>query len=510
MKKVDSVISLICSLSKSEKKHFYSHVVKDNTEKDYLVIYDIIVSGQAQTGREVKQVFYEHRPQGSFEVSIQYLYERLVETLVLLRRKKDVWYDLYTNICKARMLYERSLFHESFELLEETVELAKQYENNEALSVALKLQQEYLLSLHFPAVTREELSSLNVFQQTAFQKNTEIAEYFSLYMLLRYYLSGKGNLSEKERQKEIEKVWTKGLALYASCQSTDFELKKIHTFFQVYYLIDKQDNKEVIRLLKEIAGQMEKSKQLWTTPPVDYLVLLEEILKLVCLTGEYGELAGFLKRLKRLEKSNSLEFQINVRCVLFRYEVTPYLKKGDFQMCQKIMKSYQSTLFKKDQWLTPLRKNELFLYAALIYLGLQDYKKARRELAQLTFENTIDFFPLRRVIRLLHLILLYEAKEYEQVREESRVIRRGVTLKKEEGFKTEYRLMWFMTKRDLPVLKKEREAFWKKLSVEFQELYADKCEKQLLQIFDFTAWIEAKLLRKSLSEVLAERHVSVC
>ena len=41
MKRVDSVISLIYSLSKSEKKHFSLQVIKDKEEKDYLVIYDI-------------------------------------------------------------------------------------------------------------------------------------------------------------------------------------------------------------------------------------------------------------------------------------------------------------------------------------------------------------------------------------------------------------------------------------------------------------------------------------
>lgn len=43
MKRVDSVISLIYSLSKSEKKHFSLQVIKDKEEKDYLVIYDIII-----------------------------------------------------------------------------------------------------------------------------------------------------------------------------------------------------------------------------------------------------------------------------------------------------------------------------------------------------------------------------------------------------------------------------------------------------------------------------------
>ena len=55
MKRVDSVISLIYSLSKSEKKHFSLQVVKDKEEKDYLVIYDIITKSKQPNGNTVKE-----------------------------------------------------------------------------------------------------------------------------------------------------------------------------------------------------------------------------------------------------------------------------------------------------------------------------------------------------------------------------------------------------------------------------------------------------------------------
>ena len=70
MKRVDSVISLIYSLSKAEKKHFSLLVVKDKDEKDYLVIYNIIAKSKQPNGNTIKKEFYKRRPNGSFEVSI--------------------------------------------------------------------------------------------------------------------------------------------------------------------------------------------------------------------------------------------------------------------------------------------------------------------------------------------------------------------------------------------------------------------------------------------------------
>ena len=60
------------------------------------------------------------------------------DTLLTLRKKKDIYYDLLNNLCKARMLYERSLFEECFEILSNTIEQAQFYENNEILTIALK------------------------------------------------------------------------------------------------------------------------------------------------------------------------------------------------------------------------------------------------------------------------------------------------------------------------------------------------------------------------------------
>lgn len=62
MKRVDSVISLIYSLSKSEKKHFSLQVIKDKEEKDYLVIYDIVIKSKQPNGNTVKRNFTDASP----------------------------------------------------------------------------------------------------------------------------------------------------------------------------------------------------------------------------------------------------------------------------------------------------------------------------------------------------------------------------------------------------------------------------------------------------------------
>ena len=102
-----------------------------------------------------------------------------------------------------------------------------------------------------------------------------------------------------------------------------------------------------------------------------------------------------------------------------------------------------------------------------------------------------------RTIRLVRLIVFYEVQEHELIQYESRSITRSLASPKEQTFKTERIILWF--------LKKDREAFWEKLSPEIHELYNNKYESQLLRLFDFTAWMESKIRKEKLSEVLRAR-----
>ena len=101
-----------------------------------------------------------------------------------------------------------------------------------------------------------------------------------------------------------------------------------------------------------------------------------------------------------------------------------------------------------------------------------------------------------RTIRLVRLIAYYETQEFELIRYESRSITRNLSSPKEQTFKTEHIVLWFLNKSNLPILRKDREAFWEKLYPEIRELYNDNM-KSVITYFDFTAWIESKYEKRT-------------
>ena len=70
--------------------------------------------------------------------------------------------------------------------------------------------------------------------------------------------------------------------------------------------------------------------------------------------------------------------------------------------------------------------------------------------------------------------------------------------------KIERFLFRFLSKQ-IPVVVKKRELLLEKTLKEFGEINQDVFEKQILRIFDFTAWVESLLRKIPLSEILQNR-----
>jgi hypothetical protein len=66
-------------------------------------------------------------------------------------------------------------------------------------------------------------------------------------------------------------------------------------------------------------------------------------------------------------------------------------------------------------------------------------------------------------------------------------------------------MLSFLNKQNIPATIRKREILWEKVSGELELLRNDIFEQQVLRIFDFTAWIESKIRRIPLNEVLQSK-----
>ena len=97
-------------------------------------------------------------------------------------------------------------------------------------------------------------------------------------------------------------------------------------------------------------------------------------------------------------------------------------------------------------------------------------------------------------------MILYKLGDFDLIKYEIRSMKRDLT-DTAKGYKIEHFLFRFLSKQ-LPVVALKRHQLLEKTLIEFDEIRQDVFERQILRIFDFTAWVESLLRKLPLGEVL--------
>ena len=506
MSKSAALISLINSMSKPEKKAFKMASARSHSVPHYMSLYNLVSKDKAVTADSLRVQYLKLHSGASFDTTVKYLYKILLDTMLELRKEQDSYYSLFDKILKARILFEKSLFEECFDLLGKVITSARKLENYYALLIASRLELEYLLTLNFPHLDEKTLLNKHFRVNEVLRVIQKINQQSALYELLKHRVIHKGNIRSEKQKNELNDLVVSEMSIVASSNVENFEIKKLHQLFQANYLISVGDYKSALRSFYELNNLLESNKHLWSNPPIYYLLTLEGILDTLRSLKNYEGMTYFIAQLKKLSNP-SLNFNANITCLIFLYELFPMLDKGDFIACEKLMKQYNDELFKKTQLLSMARNAELSLYTSLIYFGLKNYDKAQRSLSKIILiGKTYSYLPLYRTIRLVNLMILYEKKDFDLIKYETRSIKRDMNIVGKE-YKIERSVLSFVNKQNLPMSGIKRKVIWEKIREEVNLMHHDVFEQQIIRLFDFSAWIESKIRKIPWSEVLANREL---
>jgi hypothetical protein len=503
MVKSEALIFLVNSMSKPEKKAFTLASSGQKSNTSYTKMFHLITNDKTISPESLRRNFARVAPGASYDTTVNYLYDYLLDIMLALRKEQDGYFSLYNKILKARILFEKSLFKECFSLLHKVIEKARELENYNALLIASKLELEYLLFLNLPEIDEKTLLNKQFAINETLRFIQKVNQQSSLYELLKHRIIYKGSVRSETEKTGLNDLVFSEMSIVASSNLENLEIKKLHQLFQANYLISVGDHKSALRAYYELNSLFETNKHLWANPPVYYLQTLEGVLESLRGIRNYEGMSYFIEQLENL-KSPSVNFRANVTCTRFLYELFPHLDRGNFSKCEILIRKYSESLLSKLQLLSLPRQAEISLYLSLVYIGLRDFHKARESLNQIILMGRNYYnLPLYRTIRLVNLMLLYEMQEQQLIKSETRSIRRDL---KEigKGYRIEQQMLHFVNRQNIPAYRQKREELWEKLRPELEVLHNDIFENQVIKIFDFTAWIESKILKIPLSEILGK------
>lgn len=504
MLKSESLIQLINSLTKQEKKEF-SIYISNKPEKDYIFLFRLIDDKHISNPDELKQCFLEARPDSSFNAVVTYLFDLLIEILTDLRAEQDSYYLLFNELLHARVMYEKSMYKECFQLLKKVKEKAIHYENHFALLVAQRLELNYLLTLDFEDVDEKHLLTKQYKMKTTLKNISQLNEQSALYELLKHRMLNRGASRSLDDTRQMDDLVASEISIVASAGVENFEIKKNHQLFQANYFVTVGDYKAAFNSFVELNKLFEENTHLWNNPPVYYLMTVEGMLESLRIMHNYEGMNYFIEKLENLSSSSS-SFLLSVSYVVFIYRLFSYIDRGDFEQAGLWIVKHQSCLIDKMPLLKEQQQAEMALYIALVYLGNGEYRKARKRLSTTIGRGHLYSLSLFRTIRIVNMMIHYELDDVDYIQSELRSIKREMLKNKGHNLKVESFLFKFLNASFVDKSRKKRAEVWESMAEEVHALYTDKYEIQILRKFDFVAWVEAKIFEVPLSDILKREH----
>lgn len=487
MKKINSLILLINSLSKSEKKSIYLHSNLTKGKKVYMELFSLIDKQKIVDSSELQQEFQRLFSTASFHPVASYLYDFVLNTLVRIKVNQDKEFALYQKLLTAKVLEERNLSGEYYEMLQQLKDDANEIHDYNLLLTIQRMELDHLRTNEFQDTSEQKLLRKQHKTNESLKILRQINEQSSLYELLLLRMQKTTPAQIETHKQFLNDLIVSEISLVSSLNRDVFEIQKLHQLFQAQYLIYVGDYKSALNSFIELDKLFNNNKQQWNNPPLYYARVLEGILGSLSGIKAYDKMEYFLQKLEVLEHP-SVAFQTEIACVRFIYTVTPLLEQKDYRKCKKAIESFDKELISKIDILTPYRYIQLSLYLSIIHLCNKEVVKARKQMTHIINGDSFVGLSLFRPMQIINLVIHYELNDIDIITSRVRSIKRLNRIQKTSS-RLEDIFFHFLGTELISQSPTKKESLKKKINEEFELIENSNEDRKLLSIFDLKSWM---------------------
>jgi hypothetical protein len=506
MAKTSSLALLIKSLTKAEKRYFKLYSSVQEGSKNYITLFNIF--DKLKDMDELKVEFQKKMPGASFEITSKYLYELLMDSLVHLKNKdNDEVVRMNHTLSMVKILFEKSLYNEVFSELAKLKKFAIKKGNNLMLLNASIIEMDYIKQINFLEVTENDLIQHQMKIGALIKSVSHAHQHSSLYALLKHRMIYRGSVRTIRQKQELNDLVVSEMSLMSHPSANFFEASKTHLLFQSTYCLIVGDYKSALSAFYELNQLFEDNTDIWKDSVIDYLSCLEGILNSLHTIKRYHEIDHYLEKVKKLD-DGTIYFNTLKYSLIFIYKAAACIFKGQYTEALALIKEYDEILFKRAHLLSFNKQAELYLNISLIHFENKDLSLTVKYLNKVLLDNSIYYkLPEYKTLRLIRLLAQYELGNHEFIKYEISFFKRYMSAK-DKTYKLEKLLFKFLQNTYQHLSLKSRMAIWEKTQLDFEKLRSDKFEIQILKIFDFATWVEAKLFKKSFTTLIKEHNLS--
>ncbi len=387
-----TLLILVNSLTKAEKRYFQLYSNLQNGDKVYISLFNMINSYTSV--EDLYSYFYKTQDGRNFDAAVKHLYRTILDCLVKLREKQDVQTKTFNYISKASILFEREMFDEAFSELNKAKKLAIMYENDSLLLLIRRTELKYLSALDFKTTSEKQLVSKQMKINEVLKYSRSLNQHTQLYDILKHRLIHKGYIRSDKQKEDLNDLVLSELHLIANNTYRGFETQKLHLLFQATYYLNSGNYKSAIRYYQELVNLFNKNQHLILNPPIYYLSAIQGVLDSLCVAGLYHETPFFLSKLEELTKNDySTEFISHVKALVYIYQSNSLLHTGNFKQAKELKDRLEDELLKRITSLGLEPQLRLYLSLAISSMYMKDYTQTRKYMKKI-FSSGKLFYAL--------------------------------------------------------------------------------------------------------------------
>lgn len=503
----DTLFQLIKSLEKAEKRHFKLYIKRSSGNEDLKIVELFDAMDKLPEYDEVlllKKLKSIQKPQLS-NIKV-HLYKQLLASLRLLKSHDSIDLQLNEQFDYAHILYKKGLFSQSLKILDKAKETAKANHKMNFLVSVIALEKR-IETLHITRDMQTRAEELSAEINDVTQRISSVSRLSNLAMLLYSWFIKNGH-SRNEQDEESVKDYLKTHMPADAFEQTGF-YERLYLFQSLcWYAFIRQDFLMYYRYAQKWVDIFDAEPLMIRVETGHYIKGLHTLLNSHFDLRNYERFDDTLKKFEKFSQTDRVRLHDNFRTQVFVYiynaKINWHSMTGTFAPGVKLVPELLEKMEENALFIDEHRIMVFNYKIASMYFGNGDYDTCIDYLQKIINENSDVRSDLQSYSRLLHLMAHYELGNYDLMEYLSRSVYRFMS-KKENLTIVEEEIFKFLRKTfhlDRSKVQAELEKFLERI----KGLEKNRHETRAFAYLDIISWVEGKVYRKSMSQILQEKY----
>ena len=503
----DILFQLICSLEKSEKRHFKLYIKRSSGNEDLKIVQLFDALDKMQDYDE--KLLLKKLPFTKSQLSNlkTHLYKQLLASLRLLKTTENTDLQLSEHMDNARLLYNKGLKHQALKILERAKEIAKANNKLNFLAQLISLEKK-IETLHITRTSLEKTEQLTREAREISDHIDRVTRLSNLALLLYRWYVENGHARNEADEKRLRDFFRQNTLPDTSHLDDFYEKLYLYQSYSWFAFI-RQDFLMYYRYAQKWIDLFDQEPLMITVETGHYVKGMHNMLNALFDLRHFSKFEVILKKFEAYyntpEGQHHDNFRIHTWVYIHLAKINWHLMTGTFKEGLDLVPEISQKLIEYATYIDHHRTLVFNYKIATLYFGSGDYSRSI-DFLQSIINDHIDLrYDLQCYARLVHLLAHYELGNYELMESLTKSVYRfmakmkNLTVVEEEMFK--------FLRKSFQISRREIKSELEKLLSKIKHLEYNHIETRSFAYLDIISWLESKLQDKTMSEIIHAKYL---